>query len=89
MPELPLLPAMGVGSYAAPGWFIAARRLMREDKWGAHDIEELLDDATRIVVADQLEAGVDVITDGELSRLRPPPMSRSAEVTLGVAPPVT
>ena len=70
MPELPLLPAMGVGSYAAPGWFIAARRLMREDKWGAHDIEELLDDATRIVVADQLEAGVDVITDGELRRQR-------------------
>ena len=70
MPEPPLLPAMGVGSYAAPGWFIAARRLMREDKWGAHDIEELLDDATRIVVADQLEAGVDVITDGELRRQR-------------------
>ncbi len=69
-PALPPLPTMGVGSYAAPGWFVAARRLMREGALGAADVDELMEDATRIVVADQIEAGVDVVTDGELGRQR-------------------
>ena len=70
MTALPLLPTMGVGSYAAPGWFIAVRRMMRDGVLGSHDIEELLDDATRVVIADQLDAGVDIFTDGELRRQR-------------------
>ncbi len=67
-----LLPTMGIGSYAAPGWFIAMLRRAREEpnSLGEHDIEELFDDAARAVVQDQLEAGVDVITDGELRRQR-------------------
>ena len=69
-PGLPPLPTMGVGSYASPGWFVAARRMMREDKFGPQDIEELFEDATRVVLADQIEAGVDVLTDGELRRQR-------------------
>ena len=72
MRSLPMLPTMGIGSYAAPGWFIAMLRRAREapDSLGEHDIEELFDDAARAVVQDQLEAGVDVITDGELRRQR-------------------
>lgn len=66
----PLLPTMGIGSYAAPGWFIAARRMIRDGSFGEGDIAELFDDATRITIADQIEAGVDVITDGELRRQR-------------------
>ena len=58
--ELPLLPTMGIGSYAAPGWFIAARRMIRDGKFGECDVEELFDDATRITVADQIEAGIDI-----------------------------
>jgi 5-methyltetrahydropteroyltriglutamate--homocysteine methyltransferase len=69
-PGLPILPTMGVGSYAAPGWFIAAQKQIREGAFGAHDIEELYDDATRAVVADQIEAGLDILSDGELSRQR-------------------
>jgi 5-methyltetrahydropteroyltriglutamate--homocysteine methyltransferase len=68
--DLPLLPTMGVGSYAAPGWFIAARKLIRDGAFGEGDIAELFDDATRITIADQIEAGVDIITDGELRRQR-------------------
>ena len=30
MTSLPLLPAMGVGSYASPGWFVAMRRSLRD-----------------------------------------------------------
>lgn len=70
MPTLPPLPTMGVGSYASPGWFVAVRRMIREGELGTLDIDEALDDATRIVVGDQLEAGVDIITDGELRRQR-------------------
>ena len=70
MPSLPPLPTMGVGSYASPGWLVAARRMMREDGFGPQDVEELFEDATRVVIADQIEAGVDVLTDGELRRQR-------------------
>ncbi len=70
MTALPLLPTMGVGSYAAPGWFTAVHRMMRDDRLGSHDIQELLDDATRVVLADQMDAGVDIFTDGELRRQR-------------------
>ncbi len=69
-PALPVLPTLGVGSMAAPGWFIASWRAARKGEWGAHDVEELFEDATRIVVADQFDAGVDIIGDGELRRQR-------------------
>lgn len=68
--DLPLLPTMGVGSYAGPGWFIAANRQVRAGDFGPHDVAELFEDAIRIVVADQLDAGVDILSDGELSRQR-------------------
>lgn len=61
---------MGVGSYAAPGWFIAMMRQLREGKLGETDAAELIEDATRVVIRDQLDAGLDVISDGELARQR-------------------
>jgi 5-methyltetrahydropteroyltriglutamate--homocysteine methyltransferase len=67
---LPLLPTMGVGSYAAPGWFLAASKLARAGEFGPHDVEELFEDATRVVIEDQIDAGLDIITDGELMRQR-------------------
>lgn len=70
MRELPVLPVMGVGSYAAPAWFIAFRQKIRDGSAGADDIREALDDATRIAVSDQIDAGVDILTDGELRRQR-------------------
>lgn len=70
MADLPLLPTMGVGSYASPGWFIAGRRMVRDGKFGADDVAEMFDDATRVVIADQIDAGVDIFTDGELRRQR-------------------
>jgi len=70
MTDLPPLPTMGVGSQAAPGWFTAAWRLGRKGELGAHDLNELFDDATRIVLADQIDAGVDILCDGELRRQR-------------------
>jgi 5-methyltetrahydropteroyltriglutamate--homocysteine methyltransferase len=67
--KLPPLPTMGIGSYASPGWFISGKRHMREE-FGTDDAEEMIDDAIRIAVSDQIEAGIDVLTDGEFRRQR-------------------
>lgn len=69
-PGLPLLPTMGVGSYASPAWLVAAREKIRHRSFGPQDVEEMLEDATRVAVADQLEAGLDIISDGEMRRQR-------------------
>src|SRR5467141_4796390 len=56
-----------IGSYPFPGWLeFAASRL---DEFGADDLAELLDDAVTVAVHDQIAAGLDVITDGEQTRL--------------------
>lgn len=68
--DLPLLPTVGVGSYAAPGWFVATWRMARAGELGPHDVDELFEDATRVVIDDQVAAGVDILTDGELRRQR-------------------
>ncbi|TXL70223.1 cobalamin-independent methionine synthase II family protein [Vineibacter terrae] len=70
MQPLPLLPTMGVGSYASPGWFISGRARLREGDFGPADSDEMFEDATRIAIADQVEAGLDIISDGELHRQR-------------------
>jgi 5-methyltetrahydropteroyltriglutamate--homocysteine methyltransferase len=56
-----------VGSYPWPGWAeLAARHL---DEMGPADLAELQDDAVAAAVRDQVAAGLDVITDGEQTRL--------------------
>ncbi len=68
--NLPLLPAMGVGSHAAPGWLFSFREAMRAGKTGPADVDEAYGDATRTAIADQIQAGMDVFSDGELTRDR-------------------
>jgi 5-methyltetrahydropteroyltriglutamate--homocysteine methyltransferase len=56
-----------IGSYPFPGWLeLAAGQL---DRFGVDDRSELQDDAVVCAVHDQLAAGLDVITDGEQTRL--------------------
>jgi 5-methyltetrahydropteroyltriglutamate--homocysteine methyltransferase len=56
-----------VGSYPLPGWLeFAAANL---DRFGPDDIQEMQDDATIAAIHDQVAAGLDVITDGEQTRL--------------------
>ena len=61
---------MCVGSAATPGWLFLFREAMRAGRAGEADIEEAFDDAARTAVADQIEAGIDVVSDGELRRMR-------------------
>lgn len=70
MMKLPILPTVCVGSYASPGWFSAAQRLLREGALGDQEVNELLEDAITICVNDQLEAGIDILSDGEFRRQR-------------------
>src|SRR6266702_8771732 len=66
MKNLPLRTTV-IGSYPFPGWLEFASQNL--DKFGEADREELIDDAVIIAIHDQMEAGLDVITDGEQSRL--------------------
>lgn len=56
-----------VGSYPFPGWLEFASQNM--DKFGKADIEEMIEDAVIAAIHDQVSAGLDVITDGEQTRL--------------------
>ena len=66
--DLPLLPTTVVGSYAHPSWFYAAKELMEADRFGPTDVEETFDDAVDRAIADQVEAGLDIVSDGEMRR---------------------
>jgi len=56
-----------VGSYPFPGWLeFAAAHL---DQFGADDLREMQEDAVIAALHDQVGAGLDVITDGEQTRL--------------------
>jgi 5-methyltetrahydropteroyltriglutamate--homocysteine methyltransferase len=67
-----------VGSYPQPDWLIdrgmlAARlppRVPARELWRVDEawLEEAQDDATRLAVRDMEEAGIDVVTDGEIRR---------------------
>ncbi|MEK9775152.1 MAG: hypothetical protein VW339_03250 [Quisquiliibacterium sp.] len=69
-PELPVLPTMGVGSLAVPGWFAFLGRHLREGAFGEADRDELFDDMLRLAVQDQIDAGLDILSDGEFRNQR-------------------
>jgi 5-methyltetrahydropteroyltriglutamate--homocysteine methyltransferase len=56
-----------VGSYPFPGWLEFASQHL--DQFGSADIAEMQDDAVIAAIHDQMAAGLDVITDGEQTRL--------------------
>src|SRR5215813_14124734 len=74
----PLFPTSLVGSYPQPDWLIdrgklAGRfppRVRARELWRVEPafLEQAQRDATRLAIADQREAGLDIITDGETGR---------------------
>lgn len=56
-----------VGSYPFPGWLEFASQNLGQ--FGPADMEEMIDDAVVAAIHDQVSAGLDVITDGEQTRL--------------------
>jgi len=67
---LPKLPTAMVGSHGLPGWVWLAREAMDQDRLGQSDLRELMEDATLVALADQERAGVDVVSTGEMMRVR-------------------
>jgi 5-methyltetrahydropteroyltriglutamate--homocysteine methyltransferase len=73
-----LLPTTVVGSYPQPDWLVDRARLQHHGvpRAHAHDMwrvaEELLeqaqDDATVLAIRDMEQAGIDIVTDGEIRR---------------------
>jgi 5-methyltetrahydropteroyltriglutamate--homocysteine methyltransferase len=55
-----------IGSYPFPSWLELASQQL--DQFGVNEISELQEDAVIVAIHDQVEAGLDVITDGEQSR---------------------
>jgi len=74
----PLFPTSLVGSYAQPDWLIDKSKLKSQfpprtralELWriAPELLAEAQADAVRLAVADQIEAGLDIITDGEACR---------------------
>jgi 5-methyltetrahydropteroyltriglutamate--homocysteine methyltransferase len=56
-----------IGSYPFPGWLEFAVKNLHE--FGNADREEMIEDAVIAAIHDQVTAGLDVITDGEQTRL--------------------
>lgn len=71
MAALPLLPTTVIGSWAFPGWYahFCEQAAKSSELFGADDRAEAVRDATRLAVDDQLRAGADLITDGEMQRV--------------------
>ena len=73
-----LFPTTLVGSYPQPDWLIDRRRLTENipprvrasDLWRIPQpfLAEAQDDATRLAIRAQEEAGIDIVTDGEIRR---------------------
>jgi 5-methyltetrahydropteroyltriglutamate--homocysteine methyltransferase len=76
--SLPLLPTTLVGSYALPDWLLDRRalasrfppRVRATELWrvAPEHLEQAQDDATIVAIWSQEQAGLDIITDGEMRR---------------------
>ena len=71
MSTLPLLPATVIGSWAFPGWYahFCEQVRLHPEAFGPDDRDEAVRDAIRLAVDDQLNAGADLISDGEMRRV--------------------
>ncbi len=66
-----LIPVTVIGSWSFPGWYekFIADVADAPGRFGPADREEAVRDAVRLAVSDQLTAGLDRITDGEMQRI--------------------
>ena len=66
--DLPLIPTQVVGSHGVPGWLWVVRDAVAAGTMGPADVDEALKDAVHVAIRDMEEAGVDIISDGEMQR---------------------
>jgi 5-methyltetrahydropteroyltriglutamate--homocysteine methyltransferase len=72
-----LLPTTVVGSYPQPDWLVdrqllskSVPRIRMKEMWRVPDrwLEQAQDDATIVAIHDMEQAGIDIVTDGEIRR---------------------
>lgn len=68
VPEVLPLSVMGIGSWPRPNWLIESLHAYLEGTLPEDEFQQRADDAVKLAVSAQLQAGVDVITDGEQRR---------------------
>jgi 5-methyltetrahydropteroyltriglutamate--homocysteine methyltransferase len=78
MAQLPLFPTTLVGSFPQPEWLIDRARLAgrfpprvrARELWrpAPEHLARAQDDATRLAIREQVDAGLDIVTDGEIRR---------------------
>lgn len=66
--SLPELSVMGIGSWPRPRWLMQALTERLQGRLSESDFQATADDAVRLVVDQQIRAGVQVLTDGEQRR---------------------
>ncbi|HEY4908761.1 MAG TPA: cobalamin-independent methionine synthase II family protein, partial [Methylomirabilota bacterium] len=66
---MPLIPTTVCGSHGLPSWVHLVREAAAADRLGPIDLQEAYEDAVRLAIRDQVEAGIDVISDGEMRRV--------------------
>src|SRR5256885_1591444 len=64
------LPTLVGGSHGLPGSMWLEREAMEAGRLGAIDVRELMEDATQAAMLDMERAGVDVVSTGEMMRVR-------------------
>lgn len=71
MSALPIIPATVIGSWSPPGWYakFCEDVIQHPDQYGLDDKLEVVRDAIRLAVEDQQQAGIDILTDGEMQRV--------------------
>jgi 5-methyltetrahydropteroyltriglutamate--homocysteine methyltransferase len=67
----PILPATVIGSWSFPGWYVKfCEDVARHPElFGQDDRDEAVCDAVRLAIDDQMRAGADIVTDGEMQRV--------------------
>ncbi|MBC7852176.1 MAG: sulfurtransferase TusA family protein [Pirellulaceae bacterium] len=68
VPSIQPLSVMGIGSWPRPRWMLQAMHDHLEGRLAEREFQQTADDAVRLSVQAQLQAGVDVVTDGEQRR---------------------
>jgi len=63
-----LLPTSTVGSLPKPSWLAESEKLWPEWKLEGETLLEAKQDALRVTLQEQLEAGIDIVSDGEQTR---------------------
>lgn len=67
--SLPVLPTHTIGSHAWPAWLFTALEAAERGEYGPTDWRETQDDAVDLALRDQEDAGIDIVTDGEMRRV--------------------